>query len=81
MRGLFLSRFSTRRYQYNREVYQVVTGGGGAPLSDAYSSKKGVIVPPIPEYHFVVVNVEDDLIMVHAISHEERTIDQFALSK
>lgn len=80
-RRLIDSSFSTRRYQYNRDVYQVVTGGGGAPLRDAYSSKKGVIVPPVPEYHFVVVDVEDNLIMVHAISYEGRTIDQFTLSK
>lgn len=46
-RRLVDSSFSTEKYKFTRKVNQVVTGGAGAPLRDAYEDNRGIVVPPI----------------------------------
>ncbi|MDO8685786.1 MAG: metallophosphoesterase, partial [Clostridiales bacterium] len=42
-------------YNFKNTVYQITTGGFGAPLYTEYSSKKNVNVPPVVAHHYVVV--------------------------
>ena len=42
-----------------------------------YKSKKGVDVPPIPEYHFAVVDITGSNIKVTVINSDGKIIDSF----
>jgi Icc protein len=73
--------FNTEKYQYKNSIYQIISGGGGEHLKDKFVSKKGVVVPPKDIYHFVVVDVERDLVKVWAVSDKEKVIDKFEIVK
>lgn len=75
------SSFSSENFCYERSINQVITGGGGEKLRDKYKSKKGVVIPPISIYHFLVVDVESNLIRVSAISSKGKKIDEFKIEK
>lgn len=73
--------FSNKNYCFKRSVNQVIAGGGGEKLRNKYKSKKGIVVPPIDVYHFLVVDVETDYIRVCAISSKGKTLDEFKIDK
>lgn len=73
--------FSTENYCYKRSINQVIAGGGGEKLRDKYKSKQGIVVPPIPVFHFIVVDVEADFIKVCAISSKGKKLDEFIINK
>lgn len=73
--------FSNENFCYGNSITQVITGGGGEKLRDKYTSKKGVVIPPIAVYHFLVVDVETTYINVSAISSKGRKIDEFKIDK
>ena len=64
---------------YFKDIYQIISGGAGEKLKNKYKSKKGVIVPPIAVYHFLIVDVEDEYIKVCAINNKGRKIDEFII--
>lgn len=78
-RRLIDASFSTANYQFVRAVNQIVTGGAGGPLSNAYEDKQGVIVPPIPVFHYVLVDVYGEHLNVAAVSLEGNAIDNFTI--
>ncbi len=80
-RRIINGNFSSENYQFIRSIPQIVTGGAGAPLRDAYHDDRGVIVPPLPVYHFVLVDIEDDRLRITAISEDEEILDDFELVK
>lgn len=65
----------------NDGIYQVITGGGGEKLRDKYKSKDNVIVPPIALYHFLIVDINEDLIKVSALTLKGKEIDTFTINK
>ncbi len=73
--------YSRRKIGSVRPTYQIITGGAGEKLRDKYKDKKGIIVPPIAKYHFVVVDVEETNIKISAISSEGRLLDEFKIDK
>lgn len=80
-RRIIDSSFNNEKYCYQRSINQVITGGGGEKLRDKYKSKKGVVIPPIDLYHFLVIDVEPDYIKVCAISSRGKTLDEFRIDK
>lgn len=62
-----------------KDLYQIVTGGGGEKLRDKYKSKDGVIVAPIAEYHYLVADSYDDYIKITAINIKGKILDQFII--
>jgi Predicted phosphohydrolases len=73
--------YSRRKIEYKKGIYQVITGGSGEKLRDKFKDKKGVIIGPIAEYHFVMVDVDSEDIKVSAISSEGRLLDKFKIDK
>lgn len=65
----------------SRKACQIVSGGGGEKLRKSFTSKEGVIVPPIAEYHFIVVDMDDNTIMLQAVSIEGKVLDEFSIAK
>ena len=62
-----------------KDLYQIITGGGGEKLRDKYKSKKDVIVAPIAEYHYLVADSYDDYIKITAINIKGKILDQFII--
>lgn len=80
-RKLIDASFNTESHTFNRQIYQVTTGGGGEKLKDSLKSKKGVVVKPKAKYHFMLVTVSEKELYFKAISMEGKTLDDFVLSK
>jgi hypothetical protein len=78
-RRIIDSSFSTENYQFKRGVTQIVTGGAGGPLMDTFEDRRGVIVPPISLFHYVIVDVYGDNLNVTAVSLEGDVIDRFII--
>lgn len=64
-------------FEFNKLVYQVTTGTFGAPIYTDYTDKKNVDVPPIPEYHFAVVDVNNNKVSVTVYNLDGKVIDSF----
>jgi len=78
-RRLIDSSFSTKDYKFTRKVNQVVTGGAGAPLNDAYKDDRGIVVPPTPVYHYVIVDVYGNELKITAVALDSGKIDEFII--
>ncbi len=66
-----------RIFKFNKLIYQVTTGTFGAPIYKDYTNKKNVDIPPIPEYHFAVVDVSKSKVRVTVYNLDEKVIDSF----
>jgi 3',5'-cyclic-AMP phosphodiesterase len=74
--------YSRRLIEGNTEgVLQIISGGGGEKLRKSYTSREGVIVPPVAQYHFVVVDMDETIIRAQAVSTEGVSIDLFSINK
>lgn len=81
--------FAGHEHNYSRreieglssKVHQIVSGGGGEKLRSSFTSKNGVVVPPIAHYHFVVVDMQESSIKLQAVTIEGKTIDDFIINK
>jgi hypothetical protein len=80
-RRIIDSSFNNGGNGFKASVCQVITGGGGEKLKDTYKDKEGVVVPPIGEYHFVIVDIVTEGIFVSAISAEGKKLDGFKILK
>lgn len=73
--------YSLREIGSKGTICQVITGGGGEKLTDKFRNKKGVIIPPIAKYHFVIVDVDSDGINVSAISSKGTILSNYKIEK
>lgn len=64
-------------FKFAKSVFQVTAGSFGAPLYKGYTSKKDVDVPPILQYHFVVVDINKDRIKATVYTLDGIVIDGF----
>ena len=80
-RRIINGSLSNTSVRYEKNIYQIITGGGGEKLRDKYTSKEGVLIAPIDAYHFLVVDVEKNCIKVSAISSKGKILDEFKIEK
>lgn len=80
-RRIIDSSFNNGKNGFENSVCQVITGGGGEKLKGTYKSREGVVVPPIGEHHFVIVDIAAEGIFVSAISVEGKKLDVFRIAK
>lgn len=79
--------FSGHEHNYSRRIIgeykipQIISGGAGEKLRNKYKDKKGVVVPPIDKFHFLLVDINDNLIEVSAISSKNTILDTFTINK
>ena len=64
-------------FSYNKVVYQITAGTFGGPPSWTYGDARDVDVPPIPEYGYTVVDINESKIHVTAYNLEGKIIDDF----
>lgn len=65
-------------FKYDKSVYQLTSGGFGAPFYKQYESKKNVDVPPIVENNFLVIDINGTKITVQAYNLEGKLLDSFS---
>lgn len=65
-------------FRFDKTVYQLTTGGFGAPFYKQYESKKNVDVSPIVENNFLVVDINGTEISVKAYNLEGKLLDSFS---
>lgn len=75
----FNETIGSTKYKFERSIYQVISGGFGAPLYEKYTYKKNMIVPVIPQYHYTVIDINDSGISVQAINLEGEILDSFQI--
>jgi hypothetical protein len=75
----FSETIGGKKYKFSRSVYQIISGGFGAPLYEKYTSKKNIIIPPIPQYHFTVVDISESGVSIQAVSIDGETLDSFQI--
>jgi hypothetical protein len=68
---------SGQDFRFNKLVYQVTVGTFGAPAYDEYNDKRNVDVPPIPAYHYAVVDATAGSVEVTVYNLNGRIIDRF----
>jgi hypothetical protein len=73
--------YSMGKFGYNKGTCQVITGGSGEKLKDKFKDKRGVITSPIAKYHFVIVDIASNGIIVTAIRSEGKQLDKFKIDK
>ncbi len=73
--------YSTRKIGYTRQVYQVISGGGGEKLKNKLKSKKGLMTGPIAKYHFVIVDITSNGMVVTAVNCDGKAIDKLTIDK
>ena len=64
---------------YHNYIYQVTTGTCGAPIYT--NTNPSVDVPPIPQYHFAVVDVSGDNVSVTVYQDNGTLLDPFSTSR
>lgn len=65
------------KFEFKNAVYQIISGGFGAPIYKQYSSEKNIVVPPVPEYHYTVVDINESGVSIQAINIDGKIIDSF----
>ncbi|OAA92858.1 metallophosphoesterase family protein [Clostridium coskatii] len=73
----FNESINGQTFKFNKLVYQVTTGTFGAPLYKDYIDKKNVDIPPVKEYHFAVVDVNESKVEVTVYNLDGKIIDHF----
>lgn len=71
----------SRRIIPHSNIPQIISWGAGEKLRNKFKDKKGVIVPPIDKFHFLVVDINDKLIEISAISTKGSILDTFTIDK
>ena len=77
----FNQKIGGKSFKYDKAVMQVISGGFGAPLYTEYTEKKNMIIPPIPQYHYTVVDMNEDGLNIQAINIDGDIIDTFEVKK
>ena len=63
----------------NKYLMQVITGGGGDKLKDKYKRKDGIIIQPIPKFHYIIADSSSEEILFTVMDIKEKTIDKFSI--
>lgn len=77
-RRLIDSSFSS---SFNNEIYQITSGGAGAPLSSTAMDTKNVSVGPLAVYHYVAVDVNGKRVSFNVYDINNRLIDSFTVER
>lgn len=75
----FSEKVNGTSYIFNKSVFQIISGGFGAPLYKQYTSKKNMVVAPVPAYHFTIVDVDKTEVKIQATGLDGKIIDSFLI--
>ncbi|MDP5277011.1 DNRLRE domain-containing protein [Chengkuizengella axinellae] len=75
------SSFSGNGYRFENQIYQVTIGGAGAPLSTTTRNSDNVVVGPVASYHFMVVDVIDEIAEFNLYDINNNLMDSFTVER
>lgn len=78
-RRLIDSFFDSYELKINKPVYQITTGGSGSSLNGHITDIRNVIVGPLAVYHYVVLDITDEAVILHAYDKDNILIDSCSL--
>ena len=73
--------FNCSCFNFSKSICQVITGGAGGKLKNAFYDTRNVIIPPTPANHFVLLDISTNFIHASATSAEGKLIDKFSIAK
>ena len=73
--------YTRRHITMSKLVYQVTSGSFGAPLNTIFRDKKDVDVPPISQYNFCVVDINEKTIDITVYNLNGKVIDSFKVAR
>ncbi len=73
----FNEKIGKKSYRFSNQVYQIISGGFGAPLYPQYTNKKNIVIPPAPRYHFTIVDMDRSGVNIQAVDIDGNIIDTF----
>lgn len=78
-RRLIDKSFNSNELTINNSIYQITTGGGGSSLNAHITDIKNVIVGPLGVYHYVVLDISDEGVILQAYDKDNTLIDSCSL--
>ncbi|NDI36103.1 DNRLRE domain-containing protein [Chengkuizengella sediminis] len=75
------SSFNATGYRFENSIYQVTIGGAGAPLSTTNRDSQNVEIGPIASYHYMVVDVVDEIAKFNLYDMNSNLIDSFEVKR
>lgn len=79
-RRIINNSFSSNGFEFQNQVYQIISGGAGEKLRDKYKSKELVVVPPVAKYHYVLVDILNKKLALKAYDMEGNIIDTLSIN-
>lgn len=76
-RRLINSSFSGGGYKFEKEIYQITSGGSGAPLKKNVKDNRGVKSGPFGIYHYIVVDIINKTAQFSVCSIKNELLDSF----
>lgn len=80
-RRLVNSMFDNGGYKFVNQVNQITSGSAGAPLDASVYDSKNVIAGPFGVYHYVVVDVKDQMAIFDVYDRYNNRIDYLIVDK
>jgi xyloglucan-specific exo-beta-1,4-glucanase len=78
-RRIIDSSFNASGYTFENNINQITLGGAGAPLSSNVQDSKNVVVGPVANYHYMVVDVVDGQATFTTYDINDTQIDSFTV--
>ncbi|MDT8719070.1 metallophosphoesterase [Clostridium sp. 19966] len=80
-RRLIDNSFSENNFIFKNNIFQIISGGAGAPLSNTLISSHNIVVGPLAVYHYIIVDVSSSEVIFNAYDINNNILDSFKLSK
>ncbi|MEI5908616.1 DNRLRE domain-containing protein [Bacillus spongiae] len=75
------SSFNNNGYTFENNINQLTIGGAGAPLSSTVRDSKNVDVGPLSSYHYMVVDVVDEVAEFKLYDINSNLLDSFTVNR
>lgn len=79
-RRLIDKSYNTKDLTIKSSIYHITTGGAGSSLNGHIRDIKNVVVGPLALYHYVVLDISDEEVTLHAYDIENTIIDSCSLT-
>lgn len=80
-RRIIDNSFSDNGYTFNNQINQITLGGAGAPLSAHVLDSRNVVAGPYRVYHYMIVDVVDEVAAFKVYDINNELIDYFTVDK
>lgn len=80
-RRLVDGTFSGSGFTFNNNIFQIISGGAGAPLSSSSKDTRNVEKGPLAVYHYIIAEVINTSVIFNVFDSNNSIIDSFKIDK